>query len=133
MIVLCGAIEQGADALLGHLDGSFYGLVQRRFEFGSGCASGHAASSRQAARRAQRPWVRAIFVLAQVSSMKARRHPPRWCLHRPGVFVGSRNGPARLHPGFFAVQPGHHEATGSGSGVPGHADWENLSVNSSGR
>ena len=73
--------------LLGHLDGSFYGLAQRRFEFGSGCASGHAASSRQAARRAQRPWVRAIFVLAQVSSMKARRHPPRWCLHRPGVFV----------------------------------------------
>jgi hypothetical protein len=67
MIVLCGAIEQGADALLGHLDGSFYGLAQRRFEFGSGCASGHAASSRQAARRAQRPWVRAIFVLAQVS------------------------------------------------------------------
>jgi hypothetical protein len=42
MIVLCGAIEQGADALLGHLDGSFYGLAQRRFEFGSGCASGHA-------------------------------------------------------------------------------------------
>ena len=87
MIVLCGAIEQGADALLGHLDGSFYGLAQRRFEFGSGCASGHAASSRQAARRAQRPWVCAIFVLAQVSSKKARRHPPRWCLHRPGVFV----------------------------------------------
>ena len=27
MIVLCGAIEQGADALLGHLDGSFYGLA----------------------------------------------------------------------------------------------------------
>jgi len=87
MIVLCGAIEHGADALLGHLDGSFYGLAQRRFEFGSGCASGHAASSRQAARRVQRPWVCAIFVLAQVSSMKARRHPPRWCLHRPGVFV----------------------------------------------
>ncbi len=87
MIVLCGAIEQGADALLGHLDGSFYGLAQRRFEFGSGGASGHAASSRQPARRAQRPWVRAIFVLAQVSSMKVRRHPPRWCLHRPGVFV----------------------------------------------
>ena len=38
-------------------------------------------------RRAQRPWVCAIFVLAQVSSMKTRRHPPRWCLHRPGVFV----------------------------------------------
>jgi len=46
---------------------------------------------------------------------------------------GSRNGPARLHPGFFAVQPGHHEATGNGSGVPGHEDWGNLSVNSSGR
>ena len=74
MIVLCGAIEQGADALLGHLDGSYYGLAQRRFEFG--CASGHAASSRQAARRAQRPWVRAIFVLAQVSSMKATEVVP---------------------------------------------------------
>jgi hypothetical protein len=50
-----------------------------------------------------------------------------------GRLCGSRNGPARLHPGFFAAQPGHHEATGSGSGVPGHEDWGNLSVNSSGR
>jgi len=58
MIVLCGAIGQGPDALLGHLDGSFYGLAQRRFEFGSGCASGHADSlpDRQLPRCMRKHW-----------------------------------------------------------------------------